>query len=90
MFAVEWIRVLKVAEATAFARSLFILSALCFSEVGDGRIFCHDHPAAVVAPIHTLHCCFSLLLVLILNVNVSDHVVADVVGHHQLVDLSKL
>jgi len=80
----------EVAEAAALARPLLILAALGLAEVRDWRVLGHNHAIAVVAPVHAFHRGLCLGLVLVLQVNVADHVVANVVRDHHFVDLTEL
>ena len=87
---IDRLRVHEVAEPASLAGAFLVLAALSLPEVSDGGVLSHDHAPAVVPPIHSSHSGLSLLFVLELDVEVADHVVADVVGHHELVDLAVL
>ena len=89
-FSIDGLRVHKVAETSALARPLLILTTFGLSEVSHGGILRHDHPPAVVSSIHAFHSLLCLLLVMVLHVEVADHVVTDVVSDDHLFDLAKL
>ena len=80
----------KIAEATSLASALFVLAALRFAEVCNWRVLSHDHSVAVVAAVHAFHRSLSLGLILILEVDIADHVVANIVRNHHFINLAKL
>ena len=80
----------KVAESTTLAGTFLVLAALGFPKISDWRVLSHDHPVAVVAPVHTLHAGLCLGLVLVFEVDVADHMVTDVVRNDHLFDLAEL
>ena len=64
--------------------SFIVLSALALSEVSNWRVLAHDHSACVISAIKAIECSLCLFLSHELDINISDHVVTDVVGHNYL------
>jgi hypothetical protein len=84
------LRVHEIAVAAAIACALIVLSALGLTEICDGRELSHDDLASVVPAEEPLHGCHRLVLALILDIDVADHVLADVVRDHHLLELPEL
>lgn len=80
----------EVAETSSFASSFVVLPTFGLPKVSDWRELGVDHLASVVAAVHALHGFVSLLFILKLDINVTYHVVADVVGHNHLIKLTIL
>lgn len=78
----------EVAVASSFTFALTVLSALCFSEVTDGTVLNSNLVVIIILSILVLVARFCLLFVAELNIDVSDHVLADVVDHHHINDLT--
>jgi hypothetical protein len=84
------LRVHEVTVATSVALALIVLTALCLPEVGDGRVLCNDDFSSVVTTMETPHGGLGLLLRLVLDIDIANHVLADVVSDHDLVELTVL
>ena len=71
-------------------RSLFVLSALSFFEIGNRGEFCYYDSPCVKALVESLHCSVALFLSLIFDVDIADHMVSNVIRNHDLIDFSEL
>ena len=87
-FLVNVLRVDEVAVATAVTCSFAVLAALGFAEVCDGRILDLNDLAFVELAEHGGQARLSLLLARVLEVEISEQVLADVVGDDHIDDLA--
>ena len=80
----------EVAVTTSVALTFTVLTALSFSEVSNRRKLCTDYAFRIVPSVKALHGSPCLLLVLEFDINISNHVIADVISDNDLVDLTEL
>jgi len=80
----------EVAVTTSVALAFTVLTALSFSKVGNWGKLCTDNALGIVPSVEALHGGSCLLLVLELDIDVSDHVIADVISDNDLIDLTEL
>lgn len=78
----------EVAVATSITCAFVILAAFSLSEVSDWRILGQDNFASIIPAIEPSHSCQSLILSLILDVYISDHMLSDVVSDDNFVELT--
>lgn len=81
------LRVHEVAVSPSVACALVVLTALRLPEICDRRVLSDDDLASVVPTIEPAHGRLSLIFSLVLNVNIANHVLADVISYHYLVEL---
>ena len=74
----------EVAEASSVALALVVLPALGLPEVGDGAVFNHYLLLIVELALHRHEALLSLLLGREFNVDVAQHVLANVVSDHDV------
>jgi hypothetical protein len=84
------LRVHEIAVATAIAGPLIVLSALGLAEICDGRELGHYDLASIVPAEESLHGRHRLILALILDIDIANHVLADVISDHHLLQFTKL
>lgn len=80
----------KIAETTTITLAIIVLAAFSFSKICYWRILAHDSPARVIAAIEPLHSCLCLFLCHELSVNITDHVISNIVRDCHLFNLTKL
>ena len=67
-----------------------ILSAFGLSEISNGTILDNNLVHIVVLAIHSIEALFSLFFTGKLNVNITHHVLSDVVCYHKVQDLAEV
>lgn len=82
------LRVHKIAKAASLAFALVVLSAAGLPEVSDRRVLSANYSTAVELAVEFTHTDGSLVFSPELDVHISDHVVADVVRHNEVFDLT--
>lgn len=80
----------EIAVTASRADGLVVLSAASFSEVGDWRELADEGPPGVEPAPQSLQGFVGVLLVCELDVDVADHVVAQIFANVQLFDLAVL
>ena len=80
----------EVAVPSILARTLLILSATRLAEIRDRGVLSHDKTPRIKAAIEGVERFLSHLLLFVLDVDVANHVVAQVRAHVQLLDLAEL
>ena len=84
------LRVHEIAVATAITGAFIVLSTLGFSEICDWRELSHNDLASIISSEQSLHGCHCLILALILDIDIANHMLSDVVSNHHLLQLTKL
>jgi hypothetical protein len=79
----------KIAKSPPTANIFVIIATASFAKVGDRREFHVHGPAIVIAPVHDLHCIRSLFFVLEFDVDVTNHVISEIVHHVQFVQATE-
>jgi hypothetical protein len=72
------------------AGALIVLTAFSLSEVSDWRVLCNYHLASIESSIETIMCPLCLILSDELSIDISDHMITDVVSDNDLFDFSEL
>ena len=80
----------EIAITPTLTLSIGILPTFGLSEVGDRAVFYLDWRLIVVFTGHSPNRCLCLLFTCILDVKISDHVLADVVGDDHVEDFAEL
>lgn len=70
--------------------TLIILSALAFSKVSHRRILSHYDSPSIESAIKSVEGCLGLFLSDKLGINVAYHMITDVIGDNEVLNLSKL
>lgn len=80
----------KVTVTPSVAIVLLKLATRCFTKVGNGRKIRNDRAAGVEPPLQSLQSSGRLLLLLELNINITDHVIGQVITNIETLDLAEL
>lgn len=80
----------KVTVASSIALTFTVLSTLGFSKICDRRVFCANNSFLVVSSIESLHGVPGLFLIMILDIDVPNHVVSNVICDYYFFDFSEL
>lgn len=82
----KYIKIFILTVALAF----IVLSALAFSEVSNWGVLAHNHSSSVISSVESIEGTLCLFLSDELDVDISDHVVSDVVHHDHFLQLAEL
>jgi hypothetical protein len=89
-FPADLFGVHEVAVAATIASPFIVLSALGLSEVRDRRILTEDDFSRIIPTIESFVSALCLILGNELGIDITDHMITDVVGYHDLFDLTEL
>mmetsp|Transcript_70691 Transcript_70691/g.182260 ORF Transcript_70691/g.182260 Transcript_70691/m.182260 type:complete len:214 (+) Transcript_70691:625-1266(+) len=78
----------EVAVGATVAAGLVERTATGLTEVGHGGVLGLDELATVEAASELHQCALSILFVVVLHIHIADHVVAEIVHHDQILNLS--
>jgi hypothetical protein len=79
----------KITITTTIAVSLLVLSAGSFTKISDWREIGDNRTTRVKSSLKRLQSGSSLVLLLELNINVTDHVIGEVITNIKVLDLTK-
>lgn len=80
----------EVTVPTSLARAFVELATTCVREISDGAVFGRHDTPGVVASGHGLQTSLGLLFLVILDVDVAEHVITQILYCVQLLNLTKL
>lgn len=89
-FPADLFEVHKVAISTAVADIFLVLSTGGFTKISHRREINNDGPSGIESPSKILQCICSLLFLTKLNINITNHVISQIVTNIQALNLSIL
>lgn len=88
-FARDLLQVHEIAIAPSVALVGIELPTACFSEIRDRRKFRQHRLSAVKSPAQPIFCLFCIVFIIIFDVNIPTHVVAEIITDMKFLDFTE-